>query len=225
MAPPTVTQTSSSDEILVDQVAEKPPKGPLGWIRRLYDWVLHWADTPYGLSALIGLSFIEAIFFPIPPDVLLIALVLGARQKWFKFALGCTLASALGGCVGYWIGVEMWAQLADTFYHYVPGFTEHKFQKIQGWYKEWDFWVVFTAGFTPIPYKVITISAGSFNVNFIIFVLASILSRGARFFLVSYLLNRYGEPIREWIEERFNLLSMLFMTLLIGGFALVKFLL
>ena len=196
MSQPPVSSTSPSDDIPVDQNNPQIPKGPLGWIRQLYDWVLHWADTPYGLSALIGLSFIEAIFFPIPPDVLLIALVLGARQNWFKFAIGCTLASALGGCVGYWIGLEMWTQLADTFYHYVPGFTEHKFQKIQSYYKEWDFWVVFTAGFTPIPYKVITISAGSFNVNFVIFVLASVLSRGARFFLVSYLLHRYGEPIR-----------------------------
>ena len=202
--------------------SDHSPSGPLGWIRRLYDWVLHWADTPYGLSALVALSFIEAIFFPIPPDVLLIALVLGARQSWFKFAVACTVASALGGCVGYWIGLEMWTQLADTFFHYVPGFTEYKFQKIQSLYQKWDFWVVFTAGFTPIPYKVITISAGSFKVNFLIFFIASILSRGARFFLVSYLLHRYGEPIRGWIEKRFNLLSILFMALLIGGFVLIK---
>ena len=212
-----MTTPSSSDSS-----SSTSPSGPLGWIRSLYDWVLSWADTPHGLTALIGLAFIESIFFPIPPDVLLIALVLGARQNWFKFALGCTLASALGGCLGYWVGLEMWTELSGSFYQYVPGFTEHKFQKIQGYYQDWGFWVVFTAGFTPIPYKVITISAGSFEINFLIFFVASILSRGARFFLVAYLLHRYGEPIREWIEKRFNLLSLLFMGLLIGGFVLLK---
>jgi membrane protein YqaA with SNARE-associated domain len=196
--------------------------GPFAWLRRLYDWVLHWADTPYGLRALVLLSLIESIFFPIPPDVLLIALTLGARPKWFKFALSCTIASVVGGMIGYAIGYGMWSALADTFYQWIPGFTEAKFQKISGLYETWDFWVVFTAGFTPIPFKVITVTAGVCKINFFIFIFAALLSRGARFFIVAKLLNVYGEPIREWIERRFNMLSIAFTVLLIGGFLLIK---
>ena len=199
-------------------------KGPLGLIRKLYDWTLAWAQTPHGFLALCLLSFIEAIFFPIPPDVLLIALVLGARQKWFKFALGCMIASVVGGLVGYAAGAYSWEALAPIFYNYIPGFTEHKFEKIRALYDQYDFWVVFTAGFTPIPFKVITVSAGVCSINLPVFVIASALSRGARFMLVAWLLNRYGEPIREFIERRFNVLTLVFTALLIGGFALIKLL-
>ncbi len=198
--------------------------GPLALVRRLYDWTLAWAETPYGFLALCLLSFIEAIFFPIPPDVLLIALVLGARQKWFKFALGCMVASVLGGLVGYAAGAYSWEALAPVFYDYIPGFTEHKFEKIRSWYEAYDFWVVFTAGFTPIPFKVITVSAGVCAINLPVFIIASALSRGARFMLVAWLLNRYGEPIRDFIERKFNVLTLVFTALLIGGFALIKLL-
>ena len=198
--------------------------GPLSWVRALYDWVLSWADTPYGLSALAVLSCIEAIFFPIPPDVLLIALVLGARERWFKLALVCTSASVLGGLVGYWVGAVLWSSLAESFYQWVPGFTEAKFEKIQGLYQSYDFWVVFTAGFTPIPFKVITVSAGACAINLPIFIIASLVSRGARFFLVAWLLKRYGAPIRDFIERRFNLLTLIFTALLVGGFLALKLL-
>ena len=199
-------------------------KGPLGLIRKLYDWTLAWAQTPHGFLALCLLSFIEAIFFPIPPDVLLIALVLGARQKWFKFALGCMIASVVGGLVGYAAGAYSWEALAPIFYNYIPGFTEHKFEKIRDLYDQYDFWVVFTAGFTPIPFKVITVSAGVCSINLPVFIIASALSRGARFMLVAWLLNRYGEPIRAFIERKFNVLTLVFTALLIGGFALIKLL-
>lgn len=197
-------------------------RGPLSWVRALYDWVLSWADTPYGLSALAVLSFIESIFFPIPPDVLLIALVLGARERWLRLALTCTIASVAGGLVGYGLGAFLWENLAGTFYQWVPGFTELKFQRIQALYQSYDFWVVFTAGFTPIPFKVITVSAGACAINLPIFVIASLVSRGARFFLVAWLLKRYGAPVRAFIERRFNLLTLLFTALLIGGFLLLK---
>jgi membrane protein YqaA with SNARE-associated domain len=213
---------SSSENIPVERAAPSP-SGPLGWVRRLYDWVLHWADTPYGYSALIGLSLIEAIFFPIPPDILLIALVLGARSQWFKFALGCTIASVLGGLIGYGLGYGVWASLADVFYQYVPGFSPEKFNRISALYDEYGFWVVFTAGFTPIPFKVITVTAGVCQINLAIFIFASALSRGARFFLVSWLLHRYGDPVKTFIDRRFNQLTLLFMALLIGGFMLLKF--
>jgi len=200
------------------------PSGLLAPIRRIYDWVLSWADTPHGLTALILLSLIESIFFPIPPDVLLIALTLGARARWFKFALACTVASVVGGVIGYGIGSSAWGQLSEYFYAYVPGFTEAKFNRIKELYDTYDFWIVFTAGFTPIPFKVITISAGACQINFGIFMIASLLSRGARFFLVAKLLHRYGEPVRALIEERFNQLTLLATAALIGGFAVLKLL-
>ena len=215
---------SQTNPSTVSSQTNSVAKGPLAWIRQLYDWTLAWAETPHGFLALFLLSFIEAIFFPIPPDVLLIALVLGARQKWFKFALGCMLASVMGGLVGYAVGAYSWEALAPIFYDYIPGFTEHKFEKIRALYDQYDFWVVFTAGFTPIPFKVITVSAGVCSINLPIFVIASALSRGARFMLVAWLLNHYGEPIREFIERKFNVLTIIFTALLIGGFALVKLL-
>ncbi len=204
--------------------APTPARGPLGWVRALYDWVLSWADTPHGLTALVGLSAVEAIFFPIPPDVLLIALTLGARARWARLALACTLASVAGGLVGYALGATLWEQLAPTFYQVVPGFTELKFNKIKELYAQWDFWVVFTAGFTPIPFKVITVSAGACGISLPIFIVASVLSRGARFFLVAKLLHVYGAPMRDFIERRFNLLTVGLTAALIGGVAALKLL-
>lgn len=196
--------------------------GPLSWPRRLYDWTLSWADHPYGFAALCILSMIEAIFFPIPPDVLLIALVLGAREQWFRLACGCTLASMIGGIMGYGLGLWAAGSSLMTYFYYIPGFTPEKFQAIKAMYDQYDFWVVFTAGFTPIPFKVITVSAGVWEINFVIFIIASVISRGARFFLVAWLLRCYGEPIREFIERRFNILTLAFTILLIGGFLLLK---
>lgn len=191
-------------------------------IRRLYDWVLRWAWTPHGQVALGVLSFAEASFFPIPPDVLLIALVLGARERWLRLALICSVASIAGGLFGYAIGWGLWAAVDQWFYAYVPGFTPEKFGKVADLYREWDFWVVFVAGFTPIPYKIITITAGVFSLNLPMFIVASAVSRSARFFLVAWLLHRYGEPIRTFIDKRFNLLAIAFTALLIGGFVLIK---
>lgn len=191
-------------------------------VRRLYDWVLSWAESPYGLAALAVISFAEASFFPIPPDVLLIALVLGAREKWIKLALVCSLASVAGAIAGYAIGAGLWAAVDQFFYSYVPGFTPEKFAYVEGLYNEYGFWVVFAAGFTPIPFKVITITAGAFALNIPMFLLASTLSRSARFFLVAFLLHRYGEPIRKFIDKWFNLLAIGFTVLLIGGFVLLK---
>lgn len=205
------------------ELKEVSHKGVFGWIRSLYDWTLSWAERPSGFAALCGLSLIEAIFFPIPPDVLLIALTLGARQRWFIFALGCTVASVIGGTIGYALGGEaVQSGLMNYFYDYIPGFTEQKFNTIKDLFDRFDFWVVFTAGFTPIPFKVITVTAGVCQINFIIFLVAAALSRGARFFLVAWLLHRYGAPIKIWIDKNFNLLSVLVTALLIGGFLLLK---
>jgi len=194
-------------------------------LRSLYAWVLHWAETPYGIPALFLLAFAEASFFPIPPDVLLLALCLAIPRKSFRFAAVATMGSVLGGVAGYGIGFGVWELVSGWFFSYIPGFSAATFQQVQNLFASYDFWVVFTAGFTPIPYKVITIGAGVFNINFPIFMLASVLSRGLRFFLVSWLIFRYGGAMRDFIERYFNWLSIAFMILLVGGFVLLKHLL
>lgn len=200
-------------------------------IRKLYDWVLHWAETPFGPIALFVLAFAEASFFPVPPDVLLIALALGAKTKAFKFALNCTMASVIGALAGYSIGFFIWwgsgdgfSSIAYFFFNHVPGFTESLFFDVKKLYDEWDFWIIFTAGFTPIPYKIFTISSGAFKINLTMFIIASFISRGARFFMVALLIWKYGDPIKTFIDKRFNLLAILFTILLLGGFAAVKYL-
>jgi membrane protein YqaA with SNARE-associated domain len=195
------------------------------WVRRLYDWVLHWAETPSGPTALGVLSFAEASFFPIPPDPLLMALCLGAIKKSLRFAAITTVASVVGGMVGYLIGAGAWQALGDFFFAYVPGVTPESFGKIQDWFNRYDFWAVFFAGLTPMPYKVFTLSSGVFAINFPIFVLASILSRGLRFFAEAGLLYFYGPPISRFIDKYFNLLAWLFGILIILGFLVLEFLL
>ena len=201
------------------------------FIRNIYDWMLHWAETPYGPIALFVLAFAESSFFPIPPDALLIALALGVRSKSFKFAAICTLASVLGALLGYAIGHFVWwnnpgefSQVANFFFDNIPGFTTELFSKVQGLYDEWNFWIVFTAGFTPIPYKIFTISGGAFNINIVMFVLASIVSRAGRFFLVAFLIWKYGEHIKGFIDKYFNWLAIGFTVLLVGGFIGIKYL-
>ncbi len=200
------------------------------YFRRLYDWVLHWADTPYGTPALFILAFAESSFFPVPPDVLLIALCLGARSRSFNFAANCSIASVLGAVLGYVIGYFVWwtgegqfSSLAQLFFNYVPGFTTEIFYLVQAKYNEWNFWIIFTAGFTFIPYKIFTISAGAFKINFIMFVVASIIGRSARFFLVAGLIWKFGDPMREFIDKYFNLLAFIFTVLLILGFIIIKY--
>ncbi len=200
-------------------------------LRKLYDWVLHWAETPYGPLALFILAFAEASFFPVPPDALLIALALGSRLKSLRFALNCAAASVLGAIFGYIIGYFAWwtngtefSGLAYFFFNHIPGFSEALFYQIQNQYEQWNFWIIFTAGFTPIPYKVFTITAGAFNINFFMFLLASIISRSARFFLVAGLIRLFGDPIRNFIEKYFNLVVIAFTAMLIGGFVIIKYL-
>jgi len=201
------------------------------FIRKLYDWVLHWADTPYGAPALFLLSFAEASFFPIPPDALLIALVLGARTKAFRFASICTIASVVGALAGYAIGHFIWwdldgnfSSVANFFFTTIPGFSHSLFYNVQEMYRKWDFWIVFTAGFTPIPYKVFTVSGGAFNIGLPMFIIASIVSRAGRFFLVAFLIWKFGEQIKGFIDKYFNLLAITFTVLLIGGFVVIKYL-
>lgn len=202
-------------------------------IRKLYDWVLSWAETPYGGIALFFIAFAESSFFPIPPDALLIALILGAKQKAFKFASTCTIASITGALLGYAIGYFLWwvpgtqeptfTSIANFFFANVPGFTADKFFDVKALYEQWDFWIIFTAGFTPLPYKVFTVSSGAFDINLLMFVFASLISRGARFFLVAFLIWKFGPQIKNFIDKYFNLLAIAFTVLLTGGFVVIKY--
>jgi membrane protein YqaA with SNARE-associated domain len=196
------------------------------WHRRLYDWVIHFAHTRHGATALFVLSFAESSFFPIPPDVLLGPLALGAPKKWLRFALACSIASVLGGILGYCIGMFVWQAIKPwVFAHLgVIGLTAANFEKFEGWYDRYDFWIVFTCGFTPLPYKVCTISAGVAGIHFIWFLVASTVSRSARFFIVAGLMGWKGETIRPFVEKYFNWFSLAFAALLIGGFLVIKWL-
>jgi membrane protein YqaA with SNARE-associated domain len=193
-------------------------------LRRIYDWTLSLAERKLSGLWLGLLSFAEASFFPIPPDVLLIPLCLGSLRKAFTFALICSVASVLGGLAGYAIGAFAWDGLSPWFFQYVHGFTEEKFARIQDWYAEWGWPLVFLAGFSPIPYKIFTIASGVLGMALAPFVLASAVSRSARFFLVAALVAKFGEPMKEKIDRHFNLLAFLFGVLLIGGFVALKFL-
>jgi membrane protein YqaA with SNARE-associated domain len=193
------------------------------WLRQLYNWVLSWANTPYGGIALFLIAVGESSVFPIPPDVLLIALCLGRRDKWVQYATICTAGSVVGAVIGYGIGWGLWHAVDEFFFTYVPGFTHEAFDRVQELYKRYDVAIVFTAAFTPLPYKVITVTAGVFGLNFILFILVSIVGRAARFFLVAGLLYWFGEPIGQFIDKRFNLLATVFTVLLIGGFYALKF--
>ena len=190
-------------------------------LRRLYDWVLHWAATPYGLWALFLLAFAESSFFPIPPDVLLIALCVARPRKSFKYALVCAVGSILGGCLGYLIGWQFMASVGEGIVAFY-GLTD-KVAYIENLYQTYDAWAVAIAGFTPIPYKVFTIAAGMFKINFPVFILASAASRSARFFIVGGLIFLFGPGIQRFIDRYFDILAVSFTVLLVGGFILIKY--
>lgn len=192
-------------------------------VRRMYDWVLHWAETPWGAVALFIIAFAESSFFPIPPDILLIALCLGVPSKSFKYAAICTVGSVAGAAAGYSIGYFAWEGAVQDWF--IPAiFSMEAFEGVKQMYDQYNFWVVFTAGFTPIPFKLITITAGVCSINFWVFIVASIVSRAARFFLIAWLIWKFGPSIKNFIDKYFNLLAIAFTVLLIGGFVLLKYL-
>ncbi|MCY3704272.1 MAG: DedA family protein [Gammaproteobacteria bacterium] len=193
-------------------------------MRRLYDWVLSWAATPYGAWALAVLALAESSVFPIPPDPLLLALCLGAPAASMRFAALTTAASVLGGVIGYGIGAGAWHLFDQFFFEHIPGVSPESFARVQGLYGRYDFWVIFLAGLTPLPYKVFTLSAGVFAINFPVFVLASCISRGLRFFVLGGLVYRWGSALRGAIDRHFNTFTWIFGILLVAGFAVVALL-
>jgi membrane protein YqaA with SNARE-associated domain len=191
-------------------------------LRRLYDWTMALAAGRHAEKALAGVSFAESSFFPIPPDLLLIPMVLAERSKALRYAFVCTVASVLGGIAGYLIGAFLFDQLALPILD-LYGYGE-KFATFAGWYNEWGAWIVFTAGLTPFPYKVVTIASGATHLDILVFMLASIASRGLRFFVVAGLLYWAGPPIRAFIEKRLGLVFTAFVVILIGGFVVARYL-
>lgn len=190
-------------------------------LRRLYDWTMSLARTRHAEKALGGVSFIESSFFPIPPDTILIPMVLAERRRWFRYAVICTVASVLGALLGYAIGAWLFEAVGRPILAFYG--KEDSFGQVAAWYNEWGGWGVLFAAVTPFPYKVLTIFSGATGLDLMTFVVVSIIGRGLRFFFVAWLLYRIGEPIRLFIEKHLGLLFTLFMVLLIGGFVAVRY--
>lgn len=189
-------------------------------LRKTYDWVMQWSSSPYAGWALFWLALVESSFFPVPPDVLLMAMSLSVPVKAFVYAAISSAGSVLGGMLGYFLGFGFMEALGRPILEWYG--VMDKFDKISGFYQEYDAWAVAIAGFTPLPYKVFTIAAGACEINFFIFVLASLLSRSARFFIVAGLIHKFGDPVKVFIEKYFNILTIVFALLLVGGFVLMK---
>lgn len=189
-------------------------------IRRLYNRVIDLAAHPQAIWWLALVSFAESSVFPIPPDVMIIPMVLSDRAAAWRIAAVCTVTSVLGGLAGYAIGYFFFDTIGARIVEFY-GYGE-RFNEFQGFYTEYGAWIVAMAGLTPFPYKIITIASGVFLLDPMIFVIASVLSRGGRFFIEAALLWKFGEPIREFVEKRLEILSIVFVVMLFGGFAVIK---
>lgn len=191
-------------------------------MRKLYRWTMHWSHTKHAKLSLFALAFAESSFFPIPPDVLLIAMTVAHRFKWWLFAGIATLGSVLGGIAGYYIGLFLFETVGNSiieFYHF-----EKAFEIVGQKYEENAFLAIFTAAFTPIPYKVFTLAAGAFQISLVDLIVGSAMGRAGRFFAVAGALRIFGQKISDAIEKYFDLFSLLFMALLIGGFVIISLL-
>ncbi len=202
-------------------------QGPTGirrphFIRRLYDWVLELAEHRHAETSLFLLAFAEATFFPIPPDVLLLAMAVSVPQRALRIAIVCTLGSVAGAISGYWLGWGLWSQLDQLFYQFIPGFTEQSFRLMAEKFAENTFLTIFTAGFTPIPFKVFTITAGAAAIPFAMFVLGATVSRALRYFILAGLIYLCGPAIKDWIDRYFNTLTIVGTIVLIAIVYLVQ---
>jgi membrane protein YqaA with SNARE-associated domain len=199
-----------------------PRRGPL---RRLYDWVLSWADSRYGTAGLAAISFAESSFFPIPPDVLQIALSVSKPKRSFLYAAVSTVASVAGGVLGWAIGWGLWQAVEPWFFGIVPGFSREKFAYVETLYQGNAFLAIFAAAFTPIPYKVFTIAAGVCSVPLGTLVAASALGRGGRFFLVAAATFFFGETAKRFLDRYLEAITVLLLLAIVAGFVALKFLL
>ncbi|MBN2905247.1 MAG: DedA family protein [Rhodobacteraceae bacterium] len=191
-------------------------------IRKLYDWTLSLADSQHALWALFVVAFVESSVFPIPPDVLIIPMILARPSRAWLIASVALVGSVLGGLLGYYIGWGLFESVGRPVLEFYG--KEVYFEEFRAQYNAWGAWAVLMAGVTPFPYKVITILSGSTGLNLGVFMLASVVARGLRFFVLAALLRRFGAPIRRFIERYLGLLFTAFVVLLLGGFVLVKYL-
>ncbi|HXT57441.1 MAG TPA: hypothetical protein VN699_02350 [Pirellulales bacterium] len=207
-------------------VAEAAPVRRPNIVKRLYLWVLGWADTPYGTPALALISFAESSFFPIPPDVLQIALSVSKPRRSFYYAAVSATASVLGGIAGWYIGYALWSSIGDYFFEYVPGFSHKNFDLVSKLYGENAFLAILAAAFTPIPYKVFTIAAGVFHeaVPLRTLIAASIIGRSGRFFLVATCIYFFGARAKTILEKHFEWLTLALFALVVLGFLAIRLL-
>ncbi len=196
-----------------------------GLLKSLYLWVLHWAETPYGTPALFLLSFAESSFFPIPPDVLQIALSVSKPRRSFFYALISGLGSVAGAVLGWFIGFGLWVTVGGFFIHYVPGCSQENIDYVGNLYSDNAFLAILGAAFTPIPFKVFTITAGIFNISLVLLLAASFLGRFARFLAVAACIFYFGPGIKELLDKYFGIATFLFFLLLVGGFVVITLLL
>lgn len=206
-----------------DKISESLPKKE-NVVRRLYRWVLHWAETPYGTPALAAISFAESSFFPIPPDVLQIALSVSRPRLSFYYAAVNSIASVAGGIAGWYLGHWFWEGMSGWFFTYVPGFSTETFGIVQKKYEANAFIAIFGAAFTPIPFKVFTIAAGVFHIPLGTLFLASLAGRSLRFFLVATAIFFFGEQAKQLLERYFEIITLALFLMLFAGFAAIKFL-
>lgn len=206
----------------VTHAAAKAEVGGPGWLRALYLWTLRQAASPHALWILALVAFVESSIFPIPPDILLIPMVIAMRERAWLIALICTLASVAGGTAGYGIGYFLYESVGQSILEFYG--KMETFESFQALYNQWGAWIVMMGGLTPFPYKVITIASGVTGLNFVTFTIFSIVSRGMRFFLVAWLLWKFGAPVKAFIERYLGLLTIVFFVLLFAGFLALKLL-
>ncbi len=206
----------------MDEVSHRS-LNPFTWVRSLYDWVVGLSERPNAVRTLFVIAFAESSFFPIPPDVLLIPLAIGVPRRALRFAALCTVGSSLGALLGYFLGLEFYEAIGQRIVAFYS--AGEQYERVQALYQRWDVVAIALAGFTPIPFKIFTITAGVFKINLITFTIVVLLSRGARFFLLGGLIWRFGPSIRNFVDRYFNLLVILFSILLVGGFFIVKYVL
>lgn len=190
--------------------------------RALYDWTLRLANHRHAIRSMAAVSFAESSVFPIPPDVMLVPMILARREQAYLIATVCTAASVAGGVLGYAIGYFLYDSVGLWLINLYG--AHDAVGEMEAWYSEWGAAVILVKGLTPIPFKIVTIASGFFQYNFALFVALAAITRGARFFAIAWLLKRYGAPMREFIERRLTLIGWLCLVLLVGGFALVALL-
>lgn len=208
--PTTVTQSLS---------ATSPKPSP---IRRLYNWTIALAGKRYAETALFWVAFAESSFFPLPPDLVLVPMILAQPKRAWRYAAICTVASVLGGIVGYAIGYFLLESVGRPILHFYG--VMQQYHDLKATFDEWGVWIILIKGMTPIPYKLVTITAGALSFALVPFILASMVSRAMRFFMVAALLWKFGEPVRHFIEKRLELVTTAVLALVGAGFLVIRYL-